>query len=163
MKRQGLLKCMSQITKFALPISTGNIVRFISGFVGMLFLARLGKVELAAGALVSSTFMRIVTILTSFMYAVGILISHNIGQGNPDAEVGRIARAGLCLGALMSLPMSFLIWQADMLLLMFHESHQFMQIITPYFHFSAMIIPLFAIGTVLAQCYVGIGKPRFCM
>lgn len=49
MKSLQLLKNTCHLTRFALPICASGLINMISSFVAMLFVARLGKSELAAG------------------------------------------------------------------------------------------------------------------
>lgn len=154
---------MCKVTAFALPISAGSIINAIAGFISMMMVARLGKEELAAGALAISTYMTIMTVAATILYSVGILISHHRSQYKTPAEIGLIVKNGFWLALFLAIPTGLGLWYGDTLLLFFKQDPQLVTLTSGYFHFAALnMFPLLG-GTVLAQFYAGIGKPRFTL
>lgn len=154
---------MREVTLFALPLSMGGLVNMMASFVAMLVVARLGKIELAAGALAIPSFITIMTVVATVFYAVGILISHCRGQENAPKEIGELVRSGFWLAILLALPASIVIWNLDKILLLCKQNPQLVILTREYFHFAALSITPTLITMVISQFYTGIGNPRFTM
>lgn len=152
-----------KLSLFALPISLAALIGIVSSFIGMTMVSHLGKNELAAGALAVTTFMPVMTIGTTIFYAIGILISHYKGQGKSFIEIGAIVKNGLLLAGILSIPITLLLWNIDILLLLFKQDPALIALTREYFHFAALcVIPSLFI-MVISQFYSGIGMPRFSM
>ncbi len=155
--RQGIYK----IAAYAVPISAASLVNIISSFVGMLMVARLGKIELAAGALAVSTYITLMTIAATSLYAIGILISHFTNYDENASAIGNIVKNGIWFACLMAIPAGLILWHANYLLLLFGQSKHLVVIVKPYFHFAALALFPTLIAVVISQFYIGIGKPQF--
>jgi MATE family multidrug resistance protein len=163
MKKNNLFQTMYKVMLFALPISAGGIVNAVAGFVSMMMVAEVGKEQLAAGSLASTTFMTIMTVTATIFYSVGILISHHRSQNKTPTEIGLIVKNGFCLAMLFALPAGFGLWYADKLLLFFGQEPQLVTLTRDYFHFAAIsMFPMLGCS-VIGQFYAGIGKPRFTL
>lgn len=163
MKSISVQQGISRIASYALPISAANLVNVISGFVAMLMVAQLGQIELAAGALALSTYITLMTIVATSLYAIGILISHYNGQEGAACEIGKIVKNGIWVSCLMTIPVSIILWHADTLLLLFGQNKQLVQIAKPYFHYAALGLFPILIAGVISQFNTGIGNPKFTM
>ncbi len=155
--RQGIYK----IAAYAVPISAASLVNIIASFVGMLMVARLGKIELAAGALAVSTYITLMTIAVTSLYAIGILISHFTNYDENASAIGNIVKNGIWFACLLAIPAGLILWHANYLLLLFGQSKNLVAIAKPYFHFAALTLFPTLIAVVISQFYIGIGKPRF--
>ncbi|EKD45829.1 MAG: hypothetical protein ACD_69C00117G0002, partial [uncultured bacterium] len=113
-----------------------------------------------AAALAVSSFITVLTILSTIFYAVSILISHQRGEKTP-AEIGRIVKNGIWLAILLSIPGSCIVWHLDKILLLFKQDPYLVTLTHQYFHFAAFAVIPLLINTVIAQFYTGIGRPRF--
>src|SRR5579883_1028127 len=157
------MKNVYKVTAFALPISIGMLMNIISNFFAMMMVAQLGKQELAAGALAASTNMTLTTIIGTLFYAVGILVGHARGQNKSSADIGAIVKSSCWLVILLITPFSFLIWNANIILLFFHQDPQLISRAQGYFHYAALsMVPLMTNG-VISQFYTGMGHARFTM
>jgi len=154
---------MYKVTAFALPISAGGIINMVGSFIAMMMVALLGKEQLAAGTLAVSTFLTIMTVTGTMFYAVGILISHHRGQDKTHLEIGYIVKNGFCLAMLLAFPSALGLWFIDRLLLFLGQDPHLVALTRDYFHFAALNTFSLFLGAVIAQFYVGIGKPRFSM
>lgn len=91
-----------EIIKLATPILGVRVLHIAVNVIGMLFIARLGQAEVAAGALVTVLCNSIQVIALSPLLAIGICISRQLGQGETTA-VGVDLRQGLVLSVLIGL------------------------------------------------------------
>lgn len=90
------------IIKLATPILGVRVLNIAINVIGMLFIARLGQVEVAAGALVTVLCNSIQVIALSPLLATGICISRLLGQGETVA-VGVDLRQGLLMSVIIGL------------------------------------------------------------
>lgn len=158
-----LLKPIKAITDYALPISTASLLNIVPNFAAMLMLAHLGKTQLAASTLGMSTYITVMTITTTTLYALSILVSHAKGDNQSHDSIGSMLISGLWLALLMFIPGSLALWHADSALILFGQDPLLVEIVRPYFHYAALsLLPLLIIG-VFTQFYTGIGQPRFAM
>lgn len=91
-----------EIIKLATPILGVRVLHIAVNVIGMLFIARLGQAEVAAGALVTVLCNSIQVIALSPLLATGICISRLLGQGE-TAAVGVDLRQGLVLSVAIGL------------------------------------------------------------
>jgi putative MATE family efflux protein len=158
-----MFKNISKVTIFALPISLSGLINMVASFIAMLFVARVGKIELAAGALSVSTYITIMTVFVFVLYSVGILASHYRGQQKNHEEIGRLIKTGFWVAIFMSIPAIILLWNVDKILILFRQDPKLINAAVGYFHYAALSMVPTLIGAVIAQFYTGIGKPRFSM
>lgn len=155
-----LLYHIKKLTFFAVPISASMLVNMIASFAAMFMVAKLGKEELAAGALAVSTYITLAMVSCIF-YAVGILTSHMRGEGKSAAEIGALIKAGLWLGFVLSIPTALILWHVNYILLWFGQDPQLVKLTVGYFHFATFLIFPMLMGMVMGQFYNGMGHPRF--
>lgn len=157
------LKALREIISFSLPISAGLLINMLSNALAMILIGKLGKQELAAGALAIPSFMMILTTGASIFYAIGILTSHQKDSTNSIEYIGNLIKNGIWLATLLALPLVFILWHMDTLLYLFKQDKDLIKIATGYFHcISLSIIPTL-IGVVISQFFIGIGKPRIML
>jgi multidrug resistance protein, MATE family len=158
-----MLKNIYKLTSFALPISMAFLINMIISFVAIFMVAKLGKQELAAGALAISSNITVMTIVTTLFYALGILISHYKGQGKTVIEIGDLVKNGFWLAVALAIPASCLLWNLDKVLLLFKQDQDLIVLTKEYFHYAALSLWPTIILTVITQFYSGNGYPRFSM
>lgn len=163
MKINNLFHTMYKVTAFALPISVSGLINMITSFISMMMVALLGKEQLAAGALAVPTFITIMTVTATIFYAVGILISHQKSQNKIPSEIGLIVKSGFCLAILLAFPAALGLWNVDKLLLFVGQEPTLVAYARGYFHFAALNMFPTLINAVIAQFYVGMGKPHFTL
>lgn len=88
-------------TLLATPLALANLLQMLTYAIDVMFIARLGEVELAASALAVSLFGIVLWALSSLCGAVAPLIAESIGSGNPSPRpVRRSVRMALWLAML---------------------------------------------------------------
>jgi MATE family multidrug resistance protein len=88
----------------ATPLALANLLQMLTYAIDVMFIARLGEVELAASALAVSLFGLVLWALASLCGAVAPLIAESIGSGNPSPHpVRRSVRMALWLAVLSGL------------------------------------------------------------
>jgi multidrug resistance protein, MATE family len=88
-------------TLLATPLALANLLQMLTYAIDVMFIARLGEVELAASALAVSLFGLVLWALSSLCGAVAPLIAESIGSGNPSPRpVRRSVRMALWLAML---------------------------------------------------------------
>ncbi len=148
---------------FALPISVGALFNMVTSFIAMMMVGKIGKAELAAGALALTTYITGVTVVSAIFYSISILISHSKAQGKPDTEIGAIMRNGIWLAVILSTPIALILWHADKILLLLKQETALVALATPYFHFAAFTLFPVLINAAIYQFFTGIGQPRFTL
>jgi MATE family multidrug resistance protein len=163
MIKNSLLKTMSTIIKFALPVSASGIMNMIASFIAMMMVAHLGQKPLAAGALAMTTYITIMTITVTIFYAVGILISHHQGQEKTAKEIGIVVKNGIWLALLIALPAMLVLQHADNLLILFGQDPVLVELTHPYFHYAGLgMFPLLFV-MVISQFFAGTGRPKLML
>lgn len=157
------LQNIYKLSAFALPISVGALLNMVTSFIAMMMVAKIGKSELAAGALAMTTYITILTIVSTIFYAVSILIGHYKGQGKAFADIGKLTKNGIWLAVLLAVPAALLLWNADHILLLFKQDPHLVLLTRPYFHFAMLSIFPMLINTVIYQFHTGIGKANFTL
>lgn len=150
---------IKKLLKISLPISANLLSSSITNFVAVLFIAKLGQNELAAGALAMSTYFTLIMIVQIFN-AVGILISHAVGKNESPTAIGIIFKNSFLIASLFAIPMGILIWHADYLLVLFHQDPAIIQLTKTYFHYGALALLPFLLSGVISQFYFGINRPK---
>ena len=163
MKRNNSLIHIYKILSFALPISMSMLISMISGFVAMVLVAKLGKVELAAGALAIPTFITILTIFSTIFYSLGVLISHYKAQEKTEVEIGRLIKNGFFLAIVLSIPANLICWNIDKILMLFRQNPHLVELTGRYFIYAGLVMIPSLLGSVMFQMFLGMGKPRLMM
>src|ERR1700744_5243259 len=89
----------------AVPLATANVSQMAMSVTDTVMVGKLGAVPLAAVALGGGFYFTSVVVCLGVLTAVAPLAAYSIGAGEPQAA-GRIARSGLVLAALLSLPVA---------------------------------------------------------
>lgn len=155
------LEISRKILGFASPIIMSMMISMAAGFVAMLIVARLGDLELAAGALAISTFIPILTVSTTIFYSLSILISHYKGENKAAEDIGHLIKNAFWLAAIIAVPINILLQNIDKVLVLFKQDPKLIQLTKGYFFYAAFTMIPNLFGVVIMQFYTGIGKPRF--
>ncbi|CDG16644.1 MATE family efflux transporter [Xenorhabdus doucetiae] len=138
-----------EIVKLATPILSVRILYIAVGFIGMLFIAHLGKQELAASALVAALSNTIMVVAMSPLLAVGITVSRYYGQ-NELREIGMEIRQAWLISIILGVIGSLVFWNLTKLLVWLHQPIELVPLIDPYFRAMAWgVIP----SLLLASCH----------
>lgn len=138
--------------KLAVPLASAQVAQAAVGFVDTIMMGRLGAESLAAGGLASTAFQLFLSTASGIVMAVSPLVAEAYGAGR-KAQVEQIARQGLWLTLLLSLPMIAIVSQLGSVLPTLGQSPLIASLADPYFDFIAWgIFP--ALGFAMLRGYV---------
>jgi len=158
-----MLKNIFKVATLAMPICANALVNMVASFFAMLMVGHLGKEALAAAALALTTYISIITLVTTIFYALSILISHYRGQEKSTAAIGELVRNGFWLALVLAIPCHFILWNIDKVLYFFGQDPMLISLTVGYFHIAGFSVFPVLIITVINQFFTGINNPRFLM
>lgn len=144
---------------FALPIIANNIIGIFPTLCSMWFLARLGKDQLAAAGLASSSFYTVLTLFITGFYAVGIKVGHSMGSNKKD-EISYWVRNGLLLALLFSIPAGIILLSLPAFMLWMGQKPHLVAIATPFFRYGVLAMIMMLLNTAINQYFSAIGHPK---
>lgn len=145
--------------RLALPMAGSRLIQMLTGFVGMIMLAHMGPMVLAASMLITSAQVAVVMLFISLLFSISVVVGQAFGAKN-FYEVGSIFRQGCVLGLMLCIPLGILFWFIDRLLLHFGQLPALVIYIREYFHALIWAIPGYMILAVFQQTCYGIFKQR---
>ncbi len=138
--------------KLAMPLAAATVAQFAVGFVDTIMMGHLDTASLAAGGLAATTFQMLLTIVSGLVMSVGVLAAEAYGAKKHEKLVG-LARQGLWLSLLVSIPLMLLTWQMMSVLRLLGQPEQVVSLAQPYFNgISIGILP--ALGFAMLRGYV---------
>ena len=141
-----------EFLKLAIPLATAQIAQFAVSFVDTIMMGQLSTAALAAGGLASSTLQMLLTIATGFVMSVGVLSAEAYGANEKDKLVG-LARQGLWLCLLMTLPFVVLLWSMAPTMRMLGQTATVTSLAQQYFRWISLgVLP--ALGFAMLRGYV---------
>lgn len=147
------------LIELALPLALTGLVQSAVWFFETLFLARLNEETLAAGSVVSWLFGTLIVILFGTLSSINILVSRNYGNDNKDG-IAWVARDGLVLAAMLSIPAIILFWNMAPIFLLFGQPERVVILAASYLQaLSWGILPNFMTMACL-EVLIGIGRSR---
>jgi multidrug resistance protein, MATE family len=158
-----LASAIHTLLMFSLPISMSLLINVIPSFVAIFLAAKLGKAELAAGAIAIPSYTCVMMTVSTLFQAVGILISHARGQNQTPVFIGHIVKNGFWLAIALGIITSYLLWHIDTLLIIFKQDPTVIEHTYDYFYFAGFAILSTLIFTVISQFLIGIGHTRFTL
>ncbi|HEY9817591.1 MAG TPA: MATE family efflux transporter [Candidatus Obscuribacterales bacterium] len=136
----------------AIPLASAQVAQAAVGLVDTIMMGRLGTESLAAGGLASTMFQFCLTTVSGIVMAVSPLVAEAYGAGQ-TARVEHIARQGLWLAIILTLPLMVIISQLDAGLLALGQPAAIAIRAAPYFKFIVWgIFP--ALGFAMLRSYV---------
>ncbi|MDD0972519.1 MATE family efflux transporter [Pseudomonas fontis] len=148
-----------EIIKLATPILGVRVLHIAVNVIGMLFIARLGQAEVAAGALVTVLSNSIQVIALSPLLATGICISRLLGQGE-KAAVGVDLRQGLLMSVVIGLLAALAFVLLPLLMPLLGEPESLQPLTAEYFRAMAWGTVPFLCSACCHQLLFPIGKGR---
>lgn len=158
-----MCKSINKLIVFAFPLSMNLFINMIPGFVAILMASKLGKIELAAGALAVATYTPIMMAVSTIFYAVGILISHSRGQNKILSDIGSIVRNGFWLAIILAIIANSIFWNIDKVLILFKQDPNLIVLTKDYFYFAGLSIIPTLVLVVISQFFSGTGNPKFTL
>ncbi|MDF1828058.1 MAG: MATE family efflux transporter [Legionellaceae bacterium] len=149
MSQASILYYLKEILKLTTPIVSVRIFYIAVGIIGMLLIAQLGELELAAGALVTALSSTVMVIAMSPLLAISIIVGQYHGEGR-TRDIGIVLRQAWLISLFMGLIGSLILWNLDGLLAKLNQPQELIPLIRAYFHGLAWgIVPSF----LTASCY----------
>lgn len=150
------------LIKLAMPFALTGIIQSGVFFFETLFLAHVGTSTLAAGALVSWLFGTIAVILFGILSSINVLVALKHGANDQDG-ISHIARDGLLLSVLLSIPAFFLFWNMSPIFLLFGQPQSVVVLAQSYLHALAWgLLPDFVMIAIL-EVIMGMGHARLIL
>jgi multidrug resistance protein, MATE family len=103
---------LREFLKLAIPLASAQVAQSATGFVDTIMMGRMGADVLAGGGLAAIIFMAITMTSTGMVMGVSPLIAEAFGAGQ-KTRIQQIARQGLWLAMLVSIPMMIFTGQLD--------------------------------------------------
>ena len=150
--KSGILPEARAFLKLAIPLATAQIAQFAVSFVDTIMMGHLSTAALAAGGLASGTFQMLLTIITGFVMAVGVLAAEAYGSGRKEKLVG-LARQGLWLCLLITLPFAILLGCMTPIMRSLGQTETVVTLAQQYFSWMTLgVLP--ALGFAMLRGYV---------
>lgn len=157
--QRSLFSYIKETLFLSLPMAGARFIQMLSNFIGMMFLAKLGKKVLAASTLISATFSVIFLFFISILFAVSFVASQYFGA-KKNHEIGRLFQQSLLLSVLLGIVMSIVLYFINDILLFFHQPPELIAYACQYFHaISFGAIPILINVCCQQLCY-GILRQR---
>ena len=162
MNHHSLKNDLYPLLKLAIPLVLTGVIGASTGFFETMFLAKLGQNILAAGALVSWLYATFAVIMFGTLGSINILISHKHGADD-QAGISLVARDGLLLSLLMTIPAFLLFWNTSPIFLIFGQNPSVVLLAKSYLHALAWgLLPNF-ISVAIFEFIIGLGHARMIM
>ena len=147
------------LIQLAIPLILTGVMQSSVPFFHTLFLSHVSQDSLAAGGLVASVFFTAYVILFGIMSSVSMLVAHKHGANDANG-VSLVARDGVWLAILATIPMFILFWNLSPLLALTGQSPALIRLATSYLHAMAWgLLPDFIIMAVL-EVLIGLGRAQ---
>ncbi|PNT90168.1 MATE family efflux transporter [Coxiella burnetii] len=150
---------IKNVVNLALPMAESRLIQMLSGFIGMLMLARLGHSILAASMLMTSTQVTIIVIFISLLFSMSVVVGQAYGAKKYD-EVGVILQQGCILALILSIPLIILFLVADRILLALGQLPELVIYVKHYFRALIWGTPGFILLAALQQALYGMSRQR---
>ncbi len=98
--------------QLAIPLASAQVAQSATGFVDTVMMGRLGQESLAAGGLAALTFQMLMNAAGGVVMSVSPLVAEAYGAGR-KTRVEQVARQGVWLSLILSIPMMLLIGHLD--------------------------------------------------
>ncbi|MBD0267139.1 MAG: MATE family efflux transporter [Cyanobacteria bacterium Co-bin8] len=120
--------------RLSIPLASAQVAQAAVGFVDTIMMGHLGTESLAAGGLASTTFQLLLNVASGFVMAVSPLVAEAYGAGR-KGQVEQIARQGLWLSLLLSLPLMIGLAHLEPALVRLGQPAPIATLAAPYFEF----------------------------
>jgi multidrug resistance protein, MATE family len=105
MLKRSITSYFPRIINMAAPIAGTRLINMLTGFIGMLIVAHLGKIVFAACALINIAYIFFFVVGISLLYAIGVVAAQMVGAKN-ESNVGAAFQQGTVLAILVSIPIA---------------------------------------------------------
>lgn len=148
--------------RFTLPLIFSNLLNITGSFISMYLIAKLGRNELSAGALIYTVYSIYMTVILSFLIPVSIMVGRAFGA-KEFAKVGTISLSGLILVTMLAIPCILFMLNLYPLLILLHQPTEVSHLVADYFHALSYSVLPFLYLMVLTQVVIGVSRPSVPM
>ena len=138
MKTDSLLE-LRAILRISGPLAAAYLAEIAMGITDMLFVGRLGSVELAAVGLASSVLFEILIVAASVVSIVAVLAAEARGAGSSEG-VRRAVRQGFLVALVLGIPGTIIGWNLAPVLAMTGQDPRVIALTEQYLHAAAWVI-----------------------
>lgn len=147
------------LLKLAIPFALTGFVQSAVWFFETIFLAHLSPEILAAGSLVGWLFGTIAVILFGALSSINILVAYKYGEKDENS-IALIARDGLLLALLLTIPTFFLLWNMAPVFLLFGQSEAIVHLAKSYLQALSFGILANFLAIACFEVIIGLGHTR---
>ncbi len=149
---------MAEVLKLSIPMMLTQFVITIGGFINNLMLSRVDPASFAAGLMINSIQLALVTVVLGILYSMSALIGKVVGEGRDVERIGAIFRGGCAVALAIALPSMLLLSQVKTLLLAAGQPKTLAELCREYFDVYLWTIPAAALMSVYIQLLLGTRK-----
>jgi MATE family multidrug resistance protein len=146
--------------QLAVPLVISQILEAGIPLLDGVMMGLLNSQALAAGALGAVTFSTLASVCRSTLSAVGASVANAFGAGKID-QVSRATAQGIWLAILMSIPVMFLIWHFDSILLLSGQEESNVFLAKTYLHSIIWGFPAALGFCILKEVSSALNRPQF--
>lgn len=146
---------MWEVLKLSMPIMLSQFILTIGGFLNNLMLSRVDSASFAAGLLINSIQLALVTVVLGVLYSMSALIGKVAGEGRDVDRIGALFRGGCVVALVIALPSMLLLSQVKPLLLTAGQPKALAELCGIYFNIYLWTIPAAALMSVCIQLLLG--------
>jgi multidrug resistance protein, MATE family len=146
--------------QLAIPLVITQILEAGIPLLDGVMMGLLNSQALAAGALGAVTFSTLASVCRSILSAVGSGVANAYGAGKID-QVTRATSQGIWLAAMMSLPVMFIIWHFDFILLFSGQEESNVLLATTYLHGIVWGFPAALGFCIIKEVSSALNRPQF--
>ena len=144
----------------AFSLGIQRTLQMLMNFIGMLMIARLSHVALAASALIFMVQGLAGAFGIGFLSCIGIKTAQSFGAKKYE-DVGKYFRNGLVLALLVSFFIDCLIWFIGPILIACHQPVQTVLFSETFFNIYLFAVPLYMIFTTLVNVIISVDRKKF--
>lgn len=151
-----------KIIQLSLPMAGTQLITVGSGFLCMTMLAKLGHDVLAASALIFSISMSVMVIGMSLLFSLSILVGRAYGANDP-LKIGCLVQQGWSLAFFISIPILFIFWYIEPILIFLGQKKALAEIVQSFFHANVWRVAPLLLSVCNQQLCYGVHKQKLDM
>lgn len=152
-------RAVKQLMVTSVPVAASGILNVLASLISMVFVAQLGRAELAASAIAVQTFITVTTLSATLLYSVSILMRYAFAQGLKE-EAGAVFQNATLLMFVLWVPTVLILWYSPAILTLLHQDPQLVAMSMHFFHWSAWLALPFLVNGLMNQFLLAVGKTR---
>jgi MATE family multidrug resistance protein len=146
------------VAAVATPVVLSQVLQTLGGFINALILARVSDQAFAAGMLITSFEMTVITVSFAVVYALSAMFSRVIGEGRNPERIGLLFSAGTVLALVIAAVNMVVLWNVGPILHALKQPEALTGLCERYFRVFVWSLPIMALRSVFSQFVIGIFK-----